>query len=147
MIEHNHHQLISAVFITFSGNCKKALNFYQTCFGGLLQFEDFEKEIQGYAEMPVVSGSLISDRIIIHGSDLVHNEGRKLGNYMSIFLHCKDIDERKELIETITSIPPNQYAHDSFKAIKNKLYPDKKLAFDKLIEVTDAFDVRWVLGI
>ncbi len=141
----DHDKLISAVFITFSGNCKKALSFYQTCFGGLLQFEIFEKEIQGYTEMPVVSGSLISDRIIIHGSDLVHNEGRKLGNYMSIFLQCKNTNERKELIEAIMIMPPtnnNGSTHDSFIATKSKLYTDQKL-----IEITDAFDVRWILGI
>ena len=121
------------VFITFSGNCKKALSFYQTCFGGLLQFETFEKEVPGYTEMPVVSGSLVSDRVIIHGSDLVPNEGRKLGNYISIFLHCKSTFDRKELIEKL------KFGHHNF-SLNN--YDDQKL-----IEVTDAFDVRWMLGI
>src|SRR5690606_7200125 len=101
MVELKHDKLVSAIFITFSGNCKKALSFYQTCFGGLLQFETFEKEIQGYSEVPIVSGSLVSDRIIIYGSDLVHNEGRKIGNYISVFLHCKDTSDRKELIEKL----------------------------------------------
>jgi len=133
MIEYNHAKLISAIFITFSGNCKKALSFYQTCFGGLLQFETFEKEMSGFIEMPVVSGSLVSDRIIIHGSDLVHNEGRKLGNYISIFLSCKNSDDRKGLIEKLT--------FDKKKPFAN--------AYDeqKLIEITDTFDVRWILGI
>jgi PhnB protein len=121
------------VFITFSGNCKKALSFYQTCFGGLLQFETFEKEVPGYTEKPVVSGSLVSDRVIIHGSDLVPNEGRKLGNYISIFLHCKSTNDRKELIEKL------KFGHHNF-SLNN--YDDQKL-----IEVTDAFDVRWILGI
>ncbi|TKC65537.1 glyoxalase [Pedobacter hiemivivus] len=121
------------VFITFSGNCKKALSFYQTCFGGLLQFETFEKEVPGYTEMPVVSGSLVSDRVIIYGSDLVHNEGRKLGNYISIFLHCENTNDRKELIEKL------EFDHHN-SLLKN--YDDQKL-----IEVTDAFDVRWILGI
>ena len=47
MIEHDKEKLISAVFLTFSGNCKKALTFYQACFGGTLQFETFGKELQG----------------------------------------------------------------------------------------------------
>jgi PhnB protein len=128
-----HDKLISAIFITFSGNCKKALAFYQTCFGGLLQFETFEKEVKGYTEMPVVSGSLVSDSIIIHGSDLVHNEGRKLGNYISIFLHCKNSYDRKELIEKL------EFDHHNY--LQNN-YDDQKL-----IEVTDAFDVRWILGV
>ncbi len=133
MIGHNDHKFISAVFITFSGNCKKALTYYQTCFGGTLQFNTFEKELQGSTEGPVVTGCLTSDRIVIYGSDLVHDEGRKLGNYISIFLHCKDTQERKALME--------------------QLKPDQSRLFDghcddlKLIEITDAFDLRWILGV
>lgn len=133
MVGHNHDKLISAVFITFSGNCKKALSFYQTCFGGVLQFETFEKEVQGFTEMPVVSGSLVSDKIIIHGSDLVHDEGRKIGNYISIFLHCKNTAERKELIKKLEFDKQNFLVNN---------YDDQKL-----IELTDGFDVRWILGV
>src|SRR5690606_31805597 len=104
-----------------------------TCFGGSLQFETFEKELQGYTEMPVVSGSLVSDSIVIHGSDLVHNEGRTLGNYMSIFLHCKNTEDRHALIEKLV--------------LNKKDLFSKNDDGQKLIEVTDAFDVRWVLGV
>ncbi|WP_316793231.1 glyoxalase [Pedobacter frigoris] len=123
---------MAAVFITFSGNCKKALSFYQSCFGGRLQFETFEKELDGYTEIPVVSGSLVSDSVIIYGSDLVHDEGRKVGNYMSIFLRCKNTNERKVLIEKL------KFHKDNFSAIDDD---------QKLVEVTDAFDVRWLLYI
>ncbi|MEH6306314.1 glyoxalase [Olivibacter sp. CPCC 100613] len=126
-------KLVNAIFITFSGNCRKALTFYQNCFGGTLQFETFEKEILGCKEMPVIIGSLISDNIIIYGSDLVHNEGRMLGNYMSIFLHCKSIYARKELIKKLL-------ANTEDRSIEND--DDQKL-----VEMIDAFDVRWVLGV
>jgi uncharacterized glyoxalase superfamily protein PhnB len=133
MDEHTN-KVSSAIFITFSGNCIKALRFYQSCFGGTLQFETFGKELlQGYTEIPVVSGSLVSDRIIIHGSDLVHEEGRKIGNYMSIFLQCKNSSDRKALIEKLESN-------------KQHLF-DQNSEDQKLIEVTDAFDVRWLLGV
>ena len=126
-------QLSSGIFITFSGNCKKALRFYQTCFGGTLHFETFDIELQGYTEKPVVSGSLVSDSIVIHGSDLVHNEGRKIGNYLSIFLPCKNADDRKVLIEKLGS---------DRRGLSARNYEEQNL-----IEVTDAFDVRWVLGV
>lgn len=125
--------LKSAIFITFSGNCKKALTFYQKCFGGLLQFETFEEELEGYTELPVISGSLVSERIIIQGSDLVHNEGRKLGNYISIFLYCKNRNDRNELLKKL------KFGH--YNCLQNN-YNDQKL-----IEVTDAFEVRWILSI
>lgn len=128
-----HDKFVSAIFITFSGNCRKALTYYQTCFGGTLQFETFEKELQGYTEMPVVSGSLVSDNIIIYGSDLVHDEGRRLGNYISIFLHCKNIYDRQTLIEKLKF---------------DKQDPLVKIDdHQKLVEITDAFDVRWMLGV
>ncbi|SEK60827.1 Uncharacterized conserved protein PhnB, glyoxalase superfamily [Parapedobacter koreensis] len=126
-------KFVSAIFITFPGNCRKALTYYQTCFGGTLHFETFEKELAGYTETPVVSGSLVSDSITIHGSDLVHDEGRTLGNYLAIFLHCKNTDDRQTLIK---------------KLGLNKQHLFVKHGDDqKLVELTDAFDVRWVLGV
>ena len=133
MVEPTHGKWVSAVFITFSGNCKKALTYYQTCFGGTLRFEMFEKPLPGYLEVPVVCGSLVSERIIIHGSDLVHGEGRTLGNYLSIFLHCENVDDRRVLIGALGF---------------NKKYTIATGNHDqKLIEIIDAFDVRWILGI
>ena len=132
MVEHNIDKSRSAVFITFPGNCKRALTFYQSCFGGKLQLEPFEEELEAYKEI-VVSGTLLAEVITIHGSDLVHNEGRKLGNYISIFLACKNTADRKQLIE---------------KLVMDKKYLFEKNQYDqKLIELTDAFDVRWVLAV
>ncbi len=124
------HKYVSAIFITFSGNCKEALTYYQTCFGGTLQLEIFEKELRGYTELPVVSGALVTESITIHGSDLVHNEGRIVGNYMAVFIKCADNDVRKELIEKLEF---------------NKKHTPARDYDDKLIEITDAFDVRWAL--
>src|SRR5690554_671381 len=133
MADPHHGKFVSAIFITFSGNCRKALTYYQTCFGGIVQFETFENALEGYAELPVVSGSLISDRIIIHGSDLVHNEGRTLGNHMSIFLQCRNTADRQTLIRKLRFNGKHPAAHHD--------------AAQKLVEVIDVFDVRWVLGV
>lgn len=133
MSEYYNAKLSAAIFITFSGNCKKALTFYQACFGGTLKIETLEEELDDYTEMPVLNGTLFSDRLIIHGSDLVHNEGRKIGNYISIFLPCKNTYDRKELL-------------DKLQLDKKKLFIMNKIE-QKLIEGTDVFDVRWILGI
>ncbi len=125
-------RLQSGIFITFSGNCRAALTFYQACFGGTLHFEMFDEPLQGYTELPVVSATLISERIAIYGSDLGHNEGRKVGNYLAIFMPCQDITEREELITRLTS---RKNKKENF----NKQH--------KFIEVTDLFNVRWVLGV
>ncbi|QEE49880.1 glyoxalase [Flavobacterium alkalisoli] len=123
----------SGIFITFSGNCKEALMLYQTCFGGVLHLETFDQELHGYSEKPVIRGSLVSDSIIIHGSDLVHEEGRKIGNYLSVFLPCKDPVHRDTLIAKLKSVAANPGTSDDVD--------------QQLIEVIDAFDVRWVLSV
>lgn len=123
------YSFVSAIFVTFSGNCKEALTFYQTCFGGTLQFQTLEKELPGYSEVPVVNGSLVANNMIIHGSDLVHTEGRILGNYMAIFMQFTSIKARKDLIEKLGSSIP-KFTDD-----------------EKLIEIVDAFQLRWVLSI
>ena len=52
---------------------------------------------------------------------------------MSVFLHCKNSYDRKALIEKLEFKKPNLF--------------DKNDDDQKLIEVTDAFDVRWILGV
>lgn len=126
----DHDKLVAAVFLTFSGNCREALTFYQTCFGGTLRLETFQKGLQGYTQMPALSGSLVTDSIIIHASDLVHNEGRILGNYMAIFIQCTNMEFRKALIEKL----------EFNKKVCNARNDD-----EKLIEITDGFDIRWIL--
>lgn len=133
MLAQDHSKLRDGIFITFPGNCKKALSFYQSCFGGHLYIQTFEEKIQGYREMPVINGSLVSDRIIIHGSDLVQNEGRKIGNYLSVFLNFDHAAERRTLMEKLNPQCSTILPQDSEE--------------QKLIELTDAFDVRWILGI
>ena len=105
---------------------------YQSCFGGGLHFETFDEELDGYAEKPVIRGALVSDTIVIHGSDLVHDEGRKIGNYLSVFLPCKDAGHRNALLAKLKPVSSPGTIDDGDQ---------------QLIEVTDAFDVRWVLGV
>lgn len=128
----NEKTLKGGVFITFSGNCKAALMLYHSCFGGELYFETFDEPLDGYTGSPVIRGSLVSDSIIVHGSDLVHNEGRKIGNYLSVFLPCKNAGDRNAIIVKLKAAVSGQDTIDKDQ---------------QLIEVTDAFDVRWILGV
>lgn len=122
----------SGIFITFAGNCKKALTFYQACFGGVLDFEMLDKVIEGYNEIPVISGVLISDRLVIYGSDLVQDGGRKIGNHIAVFLSCQDLMDRRYLIQKL-ALPAEQ----------DSLIRDQ----DPLVEIKDSFDVNWILGV
>ena len=125
----NQRKFTSSIFLTFSGNCKEALTFYQMCFGGTVQFETFDKQLHDFPDRPIVSGSVVADSIIIHGSDLVPDEGRILGNYMAIFIKCANMGARRELIEKLNSDKVGYLAKDNYK----------------VIEVVDRFDIRWML--
>jgi uncharacterized glyoxalase superfamily protein PhnB len=125
--------LASGIFITFSGNCKEALDFYRACFGGMLHLETFDEALYRDTKRPVIIGSLVSERIIIHGSDLVHDSGRRIGNHLSIFLPCEDEEDRQELIRKLESPQKVKFSTN---------YREQKL-----VEVTDPFDVSWVLSI
>lgn len=133
MREFAHPNVSSSIFLTFSGNCKSALTFYQNCFGGQLHFDLFNNVVDDFPEQLVISGYLLADRIIIRGSDLAYDQGRIIGNYMAIYLQCSNFLERGLL--------------------KNKLLvgSDKNYPLDnsqtKLIEVVDQFQVRWILGV
>lgn len=133
MNDHHNSTLGSAIFITFSGNCRKALTYYQSCFGGTLQLETFPGRVRGGIGKPVISGSLVSDRIVMYGSDLVHEEGRITGNYMAVFLRCRNGEERQQWI----------------RKLRGDNRPDFFVSEEppKLIELTDLFEVRWVLAI
>ncbi len=126
-------RLKSGVFITFSGNCRAALTFYQSCFGGRLHFDKMDRKIEGYSELPIVSAALTSPSVVIYGSDLVHDDGRRIGNYLSVFLSCMDVMDRGRLVAKLA-------ASDGQSVLGNN-------ETDPLVEVVDIFDVRWILGI
>ena len=122
----------SAFFITFNGNCKRALTLYQSCFGGTLNFKNLAQSM-GLKETPVVSGCLVSEGIIIYGSDLVHDEGRRTGNHMAFYVHCDSVEERVSLIK---------------KLDEGKQYSTyETLGRQKLIEIIDGVGVVWIFGI
>lgn len=124
----------SGVFISFPGNCREALTFYQRCFGGTLYLQNTNEIIYGRTAAPLVCGSLISDTVVIYGSDLLHDDGRKIGNYISVFLLCNGLEDRKLVLSRLMN-----GTDDALR--------DRTDVTDALVEVTDPFDVRWILGV
>ena len=122
----------SSIFLTFSGNCKSALTFYQSCFGGQLHFEMCDNVVGTNPKQLVISGCLRSDNIIIRGSDLVYDQGRVIGNYMAIYVQCASAQERN-LIKNKILVGVNSDPIDH--------------CVNKLIDIVDQFQVRWILGL
>jgi len=120
----------SSVFITFSGNCREAFMLYHKCFGGDLQMHLFEQPLPGFTVKPVLKAVLKSSKLLLYGSDMVYDEGRRIGNYMAVLIHCSNNEERCEYIEQLRNL-----------TTRYQLVSDPQ---DALIEIVDRFDVRWV---
>lgn len=123
----------SSVFITFNGNCRQAFTAYHACFGGELHIEKFELEVEGLTEKPVVKAVLESPKLVLYGSDLVHDEGRRIGNYMAVLVSCESEQERIHYIEQLSAASSNR------ELVTN--------TGQALIEIVDMFDVRWLFAI
>lgn len=78
-------------FLTFNGNCREAMRFYQSCFGGELHFtylgdtpdgKQFPLEIRQL----VLHASLESEHVRLFASDLGGEEGVASGNSISLWI-------------------------------------------------------------
>jgi hypothetical protein len=94
--------------------------------------EDFTQSIGEYAEQPVIRAVLHAPKLTIQGSDLVYNEGRRVGNYIAVLVACKNHEERKDYISRL-------YDHENTRVITEH--------DDPLVEIIDRFDVRWMFAI
>lgn len=81
-------------YLTFNGNCREAMEFYQTCLGGELEVKSVIETPEG-DKFPedfrklIVNARLKKDNIILMGTDL-RNEEIVKGNSVSILLNSKD---------------------------------------------------------
>lgn len=122
----------SAVFLTFNGKCEQALKSYQKCFGGQMTIEYFGRKLKGFEQKIILRANFTSELISIIGSDLGHNEGLKVGNNMAIYLKCRNVLERQSFINSLGG---------------QELLSKKETENSVLIEIIDAFDVRWIFEI
>lgn len=122
----------SAVFLTFNGNCEQALKSYQKCFGGQMTFEYFDRKLTGFKQKIILRAKLTCERITIFGSDLGHNEGLKVGNNIAIYLKCSNLPERQQFINSLAG---------------QELLSKKETENSALVEIIDAFEVRWIFEI
>lgn len=92
-------------YLTFKGNCKEAMHFYQHCLGGELSLQtvgdshksgDLPKAFRKY----VLEAALKKGHMLIKGTDL-SEEPLTLGNTITILLECEDKEEMKSYYENL----------------------------------------------
>jgi PhnB protein len=86
-------------YMTFNGNCREAMTFYQQCLGGELIFqtigesplsEKMPKKMKDF----ILHSTLSKDSLLLMGSDMVPETGLIRGNSVSLLLTS---DSEKEL--------------------------------------------------
>lgn len=88
-------------YLTFSGNCREAMNFYRDCFGGELFFQTIGESPMA-EKMPekmkamILHASLDNGPIVLLGSDMVPDGGLIRGNAVSLSLMCDSAEEMQE---------------------------------------------------
>lgn len=94
-------------YLTFSGNCREAMTFYQKCLGGTLNFqtigesplaEKLPDELKKY----ILQATLKSKYFVLLGSDIVSEEGLVTGNSVSLSLHCSSENELMEVYRKLS---------------------------------------------
>ncbi len=85
-------------YLTFSGNCREAMTFYQNCLGGELTLQTIgESPLAG--KMPaqmkecILHSTLTKGALTLMASDMVPDAGLKKGNAVSLVLNCSSEEE------------------------------------------------------
>ena len=125
-------------YLTFSGNCREAMTFYQACLGGELHFQTIGESPLA-AKMPkqmknyILHASLINKRIQILATDMVWDEGLQKGNAVSLMLDCSSEKELRLLYDKLSAkgTPRHEIEHTFWGAY--------------IGDLTDRFGNNWLL--
>ncbi|HMJ13481.1 MAG TPA: VOC family protein [Polyangiaceae bacterium] len=124
-------------YLFFNGNCREAMKFYESCFGGKLEimtYGDAQGEGCPLAQKDkVMHAALTSGKMMLMASDSA-DAVRPAGDNVSLALGCESLSEIEEL----------------FKALSNKGSVSQELqdAFwgDRFGMVKDQFGFHWMLN-
>ncbi len=124
-------------YLTFNGNCKEAMTFYQHCLGGELTFqtvgespesEGLPKVIKEY----VLEAVLRNGNMVLRGTDLT-DDPLVQGNTMSILMECEDEVKMRHYYEKLAEA--GQETHPIANNFFGGLYG----------MLTDRFGFQWLL--
>ena len=87
-------------YLTFNGNCRQAMQFYQKCLGGELLLQTVGDSptaapIPAKMKKCILHATLSCKDFVLMGSDMVAEQGLVKGNAVSIVLDCSNEKEIK----------------------------------------------------
>jgi PhnB protein len=126
-------------YLTFNGNCREAMNFYQECLGGELFLQPIGTSPMSEMMPPerkdsILHATLTNGNVVIMGSDMVDNKGLIRGNAMSMMLNCSSEIEIRATFDKLAS--GGDATHPLEDTFWNALFGG----------LTDRFGNRWLLN-
>ena len=126
-------------YLTFNGNCREAMNFYQKCLGGELFLQTIGESPMSGMMPPEMKDSILhailtNGNVKIMGSDMVDEKGLLRGNAMSMMLDCNSEIEIRATYDKLAS--DGEATHPLEDTFWNALFGD----------LTDKFGNRWLLN-
>ncbi|HXC06068.1 MAG TPA: VOC family protein [Bacteroidia bacterium] len=95
-------------YLTFPGNCREAMTFYQSCLGGDLHFQTVGESPMS-EKMPapmkdcILHSTLVRGDLILLGSDMAFRGGIQKGNAVSLLLDCSSETEIRSCYESLSA--------------------------------------------
>jgi PhnB protein len=122
-------------YITFSGNCREAMSFYQQCLGGELVLQTvgespMANQWPAHLQHGILHGSLTNKGIVLLGSDMSGPAGVTKGNNISLSLSC---DTEEELTKYFANISADGTIN----------HPLSDFFAGKIGNLTDKFGIGW----
>ncbi|MEO8854991.1 MAG: VOC family protein [Ginsengibacter sp.] len=95
-------------YLTFNGNCREAMTFYQKCLGGELTLQTIgesplSEKMPHKVKEYILHSTLINGSLIMMATDCVREEGLINGNSVSLCLNCSSEKEIKSLYEKLSA--------------------------------------------
>lgn len=92
-------QLIA--YLTFNGNCREAMTFYQACLGGQLQLETVgesptAEQLPQQMKDCILQATLSNGHLLLMATDMVSETGLTRGNAVSILINCHSRQEMRD---------------------------------------------------
>lgn len=94
-------------YLTFNGNCREAMTFYQKCLGGTLTFQTIGEsplatKMPAKMKKAILHATFTKGELTLMASDIVSESGLIKGNSVSIMLNCDSEKEIRKLYKTLS---------------------------------------------
>ncbi|MGN8058492.1 VOC family protein [Pedobacter sp. 22163] len=126
-------------YLTFNGNCREAMTFYQECLGGELTLETIGESVivdkmPNIMKRSIMHAVLAKDDLVIMATDMVEERGLIKGNSISMMLNCNSEEEAQSFYRKLSA--GGKASHPLQETFWGALFGD----------LTDRFGNNWLIN-